>query len=77
MLAFNFRAPIYTAIQSMARPLYQSLPPFTNAFNLNLHPVLSGRPLTPNTTNADLFSSVEIPMDQAMAKILAEMEAMI
>ncbi len=61
----------------MTGPVYQPLPPFTNAFNSALQTTSSGGPLSPFTTNTGLYTSTGTPMEQAMAKRLAEIEAMI
>ena len=61
----------------MAGPVYQPLPPFTSIINPALHPISGGRLAPPVTNSVDLFSSTTTHMEQAMAKRLAEMEAMI
>ena len=77
MSAYDVRVPFYTSLPSMAGPVYLPLLPFTNVINLALH-AMSGRgPGPPVTNSIGLFSSATIPMEQAMAKRLTEMEAMI
>ena len=68
--------PPYTLPLSMVGPIYQSLPPFTSVLDPTLHATLGGTLLTVMHI-LGFFSSTTTPMEQAMAKIHAEMEAKI
>ena len=77
MSTFDFSAPIYTPIQSLDGLLYQPLLPLSSAFNLILQPMLSGGPLPPIPINASLYTFDGTPIELAITKRLAEMEAII
>ena len=48
----------------MLGPIYQPLLPFTSAFNSAQNPMSSRGPLPPVTTNASLYISNGIPIEQ-------------
>ena len=61
----------------MSGPIYQLLLPFSNVINSSLHATPSIETTLPLTSNVGLYSSANTLLELAMAKKLAEMEAMI
>ena len=77
MSTLDLQAPVYTSLPSMASPVYQPLLHFTSVINPVLHATSNRGPVPPITNSVGLFTSANTPMELAMAKKLAEMEALI